>query len=390
MWAWRRSVGVVLVATALAAWAARARAADVAIPATERSVEVHGFVSPGFVFTTGNNYLAKSKESGSFEFSEVGINFTVPLTDKLRTGLQLFSRDLGPAGNYSPRADWYYLDYRVEDWFGIRAGRVKIPFGLYNDSSDVDAARVPILLPQSIYDIANRDLLLAQTGVEVYGRARTRRLGALEYRMYGGTIFIPVGAQTTIRSPISDLHVPYVLGQRLMWETPLEGLRAGGTLQAFRLEAKVPLPDGGGILDFALPAVLWVGSIEYAAHDLLLAAEYSRWVARTESSDPRYVLRAISERAYAMGSYHVTPWFQPGLYYSIFYPDIHFRSGRERVQHDVAGTLRFDINDHWLFKLEGHFMSGTAALASDLNEGQLPSRMTKNWGVFLVKTTAHF
>ena len=60
------------------------------------------------------------------------------------------------------------FDYRFKDWLGIRAGRVKIPFGLYNDSSDVDSARVPILLPQSLYPTLNRDFLLAQTG----GQAR--------------------------------------------------------------------------------------------------------------------------------------------------------------------------------------------------------------------------
>ena len=31
------------------------------------------------------------------------------------------------------------------------------------------------------------------------------------------------------------------------------------------------------------------------------------------------------------------------------------------MQHDVAATLRFDINSHWLVKLEGHYMTGTAA-----------------------------
>jgi hypothetical protein len=103
-----------------------ARAAELAIPSSERRVEVHGFVSPGFILTTKSNYLAKSRR-GSFEFNEVGLNFTVPLTEKLRTGVQLFARDLGPQGNYSPRADWFYLDYRFEDYFGLRAGRARPP-----------------------------------------------------------------------------------------------------------------------------------------------------------------------------------------------------------------------------------------------------------------------
>lgn len=371
--------------------AAPARAADVDVPGTDRTVEVHGFVSPGFIVTTGNNYLARSKR-GSFEFSEVGINFTVPLTDRLRTGVQLFARDLGPQGNYSPKADWYYLDYRFEDWFGLRAGRVKIPFGLYNDSSDIDAARVPVLLPQSIYSLQTRDYLLAQTGVEAYGRVRMRSLGALEYRLYLGTIYLDVATQTTVPTTlVTDLDFPFVAGERLMWETPIEGLRAGGSLQALRLDASFDVPNLGPV-GVGLHGVLWVASVEYSLHDILLAAEYSRWIARTDSTNPVVApsLRNISERTYVMAAYRINDWFHPGVYYSLHYPDVEKRSGRDGVQHDVAATLRFDINDHWLVKLEGHFMSGTAGLAPELNDNVPRDRLERNWGVFLVKTTAHF
>jgi hypothetical protein len=385
MWVRRLLAALLLVACPRAAGAA-----DVAIPTSDRRVEVHGFVSPGFIFTTGNNYLAKSKR-GSFEFTEVGINFTVPITEKLRSGVQLFARDLGTTGNYSPKADWFYLDYRFEDWFGLRAGRVKVPFGLYNDSSDIDAARVPILLPQSIYPIQDRDFLLAQTGGELYGRVKMHGLGALDYRIYGGTIFLEVASQTTVNAQVKNLDVPYVVGQRLIWETPIEGLRAGGSLQALRFDLDVALPNRPP-LALGVPAVLWVGSAEYALHDLLLSAEYSRWIARIESNDPTLVPagRSISERGYVMASYRVNDWLNPGAYYSLYYPDVNRRSGRDAMQHDIAATLRFDINHNWLVKLEGHFMSGTAALNSDLNDGKPLAQLERNWGVFLVKTTAHF
>src|SRR5262245_49671514 len=58
------------------------------------ALQIHGFISPGFMLSTGNNYLAKTRD-GSFEFAETGINFTKPLTDELRLGVQLFARDLG-------------------------------------------------------------------------------------------------------------------------------------------------------------------------------------------------------------------------------------------------------------------------------------------------------
>lgn len=366
-----------------------AGAADIGTPGEPASVAVHGFVSPGFIASTGNNYLANTK-GGTFEFTEVGLNFTVPLTEKLRTGVQFFARDLGRVGNYTARVDWFYLDYRFEDWLGVRAGRVKIPFGLYNDTSDIDAARVPILLPQSIYSLQSRDFLLAQTGVEIYGRINLRSAGALEYRHYVGTIFLDPAAQTSLATRVDDINVPFVVGERLIWETPLEGLRLGGSLQALRLDANLVYKDKP--LAIEIPAVLAVGSVEYQAHDVLLAAEYSRWRVGIESSDPSVVRpgRVVSERGYVMGSVRATRWLSPGLYYSVYFPDVDHRSGRAAMQHDVAATLRADINAHWLVKVEGHYMNGTADVSPALNEGKSRDVLDRSWGLFLAKTTAYF
>jgi hypothetical protein len=131
---------------------AQTAVAQTAVPPEYREplVDVHAFVSQGFIKSTDNEYLAKSRR-GSFEFSEVGVNLTRALGDKLRVGMQLFTRDVGPIGNYGARFDWFGLDYHFFDWLGVRAGRTKLPYGLYNETSDVDAARVPVLLPQSVY-----------------------------------------------------------------------------------------------------------------------------------------------------------------------------------------------------------------------------------------------
>lgn len=363
--------------------------------------EIHGFVSQGFIKSSQHNYLAQS-ERGSFEFAEVGLNFTKQISERLRVGMQLFMRDLGPIGNYKPQFDWFYLDYSFFDWLGLRAGRTKIPFGLYNEINDIDSARVPILLPQSVYPTQNRDYLLAQTGLELYGRVPLSALGDLEYRTYGGTIFFEEDS-----SEIAELDIPYVIGGRLMWETPLEGLRAGGTLQALSLDGDYVLPpaavqgyqeqgilpaDSSGIIPFRIPAVLWVTSLEYAIHDFQFAAEYSRWNVRIRSDYPEIVppSETTNERFYLMASHRVAPWFTPGAYYSVFFPDVEERKGREAQWHDLAVTMRFDLTDYWLFKLEGHYMEGTAGLRSSLNDNTALTDLSSTWGLLLAKTTAYF
>jgi hypothetical protein len=368
----------------------------------EQGVEIHGFVSQGFIKSTSNNYLAES-ERGSFDFTEVGINFTSALSDRLRIGLQLFAHDLGPLGNYKPQFDWFFLDYRFLDELGIRVGRTKLPYGLYNETNDIDAARVPILLPQSVYPVQNRDFLLAQTGAELYGLVPIGGAGELEYRLYGGTIFLDVSDSEEVTS----FEVPYLFGGRLMWMTPADGLQLGASVQTLRVDLEVELepdqiqqlealnavpPGFDGTVSAEVPAVLWVASAEYSAHELLLSAEYSRWRTELESTLPILFPEetTVSERYYVMASYRVAPWFTPGVYYSVLYPDVDERGGRDKKQHDLALSFRYDLNEHWLFKVEGHYMHGTAALNSDLNGGAERNTLRKEWGVLLLKTTAYF
>ncbi len=392
-----------LLAAALAlapcAKASPALAADLGPSDSLASVEVHAFASQGFILTNNNNsYLAADTTHGSFQFSELGVNLTKSLTDRFRVGLQLFAQDLGPTGNYNIKADWFYLDYRFNNWVGVRAGRVKIPFGLYNDSADIDSARVAVLLPQSVYPEENRNYLLAQTGGEVYGYANMHAAGALDYRAYGGTIFLDTTSTTPSPLQIQSFNVPYVVGGRLLWETPLEGLRVGASVQALRLDATIaPTAESPTARPVAanvqIPAVLAVGSAEYVAGDLLLAAEYSRWYISENSSNAAIFPASptvTSERAYAMATYRASRWLQPGVYYSVMFPDVDQRSGRANVQHDVSTTLRFDLNAFWLVKAEAHYMIGTAGLDPTLNGGTPLSALQQSWGVFLLKTTAYF
>jgi hypothetical protein len=373
------------------------------------ALQIHAFVSQGFLITTENNYLARSK-SGSFELTEVGINFTKPLAEDLQVGIQLFARDLGRIGNYDAQLDWFYIDYRWANWLGFRAGRVKVPFGLYNEINDIDAARPFVLLPQSIYPTRQRDYLLAQTGVELYGYVDLRAGGAIDYRLYAGTIFLDeddTEVQPGAPFAIVDLRIPYVVGARVLWETPVTGLRVGGSAQLvmfeldvmFEPQAFMPLQMAGvvpadftGLVETDLPVFLWIGSIEYAVRDLWLAAEYSRWSATLESSHPALLPEddVENERMYAMASYRFLPWLQPGIYYGLYFSDTEDRNRRSTRQHDTAITLRFDVTENWLVKLEAHYMHGTASLESSLNDGAPKSELEPNWFVFLTKTTAYF
>ena len=127
-------------------------------------LQINGFVSQGYMESSGNNFLDSDSEDGTFEINEVGLTFNATVTDKLRIGAQILSRDLGEDGNNDIELDWAFGDYRVTDRFGVRAGKLKLPIGLYNETRDSDFLRPMAFLPQSVYDEMQRGFLSAGYG----------------------------------------------------------------------------------------------------------------------------------------------------------------------------------------------------------------------------------
>jgi hypothetical protein len=370
-------------------------------------VQVHGFVSQGAFLSTGNDYLGHSRR-GTLELFEAGVNLSTEVIDRLRVGVQFFTRDLGPIGDYSAKVDWAYLDYRFSEWLGLRAGRIKLPFGLYNEYSDIDSARLPVLLPQSVYPVRNRDFLLAQTGLSLYGNLRVGEGGGFDYQLALGTIHLDPGGNPTIR----EIDNEYAAAAQLFWR-PITGLRLGAsalqlglvinvtldamTVAALRAMGAVPDDFSGAVsYDFEKLRLL-VGSIEYTAHGWLFAAEYARWRGKVKLTPPVVAVppEMKDERFYGMVAYRLSRWFEAGSYYSVHFVDTSDRRGQgtrfmpahRAYQRDLALSLRFDLNEHWLVKLEGHYLVGTAGLIAAEVTGAPLARV---WSLFLAKTTLTF
>jgi len=97
------------------------------------NLQIHGFASQGVLKTSANNYLSPDSRRGTADFNEFGLNVSDRVTPDLTVGLQLFARDLGNQGNDTLTLDWAYGDYHWRDWLGLRAGKIRLPLGLYNE-----------------------------------------------------------------------------------------------------------------------------------------------------------------------------------------------------------------------------------------------------------------
>jgi len=374
-------------------------------------IEIHGFASEGGFVSTDNDYIGKSSR-GSLELFEAGINFSAEIADRLRVGLQLYGRDIGKFKDLPPRLDWAYLDYRWERWLGLRAGIIKMPWGLYNEYEDIDASRVAILMPQSVYAVRNRSALLAHVGFSVYGNPKIGAAGELEYQAWLGSLDIPDNALNLAGATLDSIDTHYVTGAQLFWHPPVDGLRLGSTyvravidfhvtLDAANIAALIAaglVPPGyNGAFEISqTPDTWWIVSAELARDDWLFAAEYSRTYKHQEASIPQALptIDDDNERFYVLATRRLSRHFEVGAYWSHFYVDpgdrggdntMKFQRRSDAFQRDLAATVRFDVNDHWLWKLEGHFIDGTADL--DPADNASPERY---WGLFLLKTTVTF
>ena len=237
-----------------------------------------------------------------------------------------------------------------------------MPLGFYGDIADIDAARVPVLLPSGVYPAVNRDLLLAQTGGESMATSGGS-LGALDYRAFGGSLQIVLPSQAGAPVQVSDYAVPYVAGGRLLWEAPLDGLRLGVTGAFLRAKSRpfFRAPTRRSMRVRTSTTELHRSStpctICSSRPNLPLHAPCSPRTIRL--CLPNRVL--VSEAGYGLAAYRVRRWLEPGVYYSLAYNNRNLGAEQDdrNVQHDLAGTLRFDINNFWIVKVEGHFMHGT-------------------------------
>ena len=373
-------------------------------------LQLHGFVSEGGFVSTDNEFIGTSSR-GSLKLLEVGVNVTLELLDQLRVGVQLVVRSVGTVSEDAPRLDWAVVDYRLQPWLGLRAGVIKLPLGLYNEYVDIDSARTAILMPQSLYKIRNRDALISHTGFAVYGALSIGDVGALDYQAWLGTLSIPPSALELTTGTLDSVDTKYVTGGQLFWRLPLEGLRVGATYMRAEIDFHVTLdpatitqlivfgavPSGydGKVLVKQRPTGIWVASAEYTVGDWLFAAEYSRWLKHQETSLPDVIatIDEEAERFYGLATYRLTPHYELGIYYSVTVADVDDRGGRsenltedfQAWQRDLAATIRIDINDYWLWKLEGHFIDGVAELQASQNPS--PERY---WGLFLFRTTVTF
>jgi hypothetical protein len=180
------------------------------------NIQIHGYATQGFLYTTNNNILTTHSSDGSPAWTEAVLNIGAQPIPKLRIAVQGRYFLLGNFGN-EITLDWAAADYKADDRFGLRFGKVKTPSGLFNDVQDIDPSYIWSLLPQSIYPISSRNSILAHYGGVAYGTlSEGGKLGKLEYRGWGANGKSPPTMAILWRKRKRGFWRPMALAERPM------------------------------------------------------------------------------------------------------------------------------------------------------------------------------
>ena len=337
----------------------------------EKEVQVHGSVQQGFVFSSGNNFLTMNTRDGSGAMTDGAFNVGSQLSSKLRVGAQVYSRNIGDLGNGALQIDWAYADYKANQKFGVRAGKVKTALGLYNDTQDMEFLHTWALLPQGVYPLDLRSVTIAHIGADAYGKLSLNKAGSLQYTVYGGVI--QDDTRGGYRYGLEDQGMNFQgniaskgIGFDARWSAPVDGLTVGYSLLQAKKDLDITIPSLPMPLHVDVPMARVQALFGELQHDRVrFAAEWRQEATETRLTPAIAPDTTMTSRGwFASGSYRLNDRLELGAYRSNHVPDISL-SADDDTNHirDNAIAARVDLNKFWHVKVEGHFIDGNGNIS---------------------------
>ncbi|MDQ5979670.1 MAG: hypothetical protein QG602_2645 [Verrucomicrobiota bacterium] len=367
------------------------------------NIQIGGFFSQGWIKSSGNNYPVEALD-GTGDFREMAININTTVGSHLRLGAQGFAQSIGNYGNDKVLLDWAVVDYNFRPEFGLRAGRVKFPKGLYGEALDLDMVRPFVFLPMGIYNPVTRDFNASFNGAMVYGSIGAGRAGTFDYKVFFGDI--PMNSDQGVADfftttgiyaapGVQELGMDYTTGAQVFWNTPLSGLRIG---VSYSYLSKVF--GNGKFAYFPAADIKVVGdkysyktvSVEYIRNNWTFAAEWESVgdTFNVTSLGPVQKEVSGSEVWYVSAAYRLNSRFELGTYFSRI-ENANAAANTPSAQRkldDIAISARFDLNENVLFKVEYHEIDGRMGL---FNTPRTPNPIKKDSSSFFAaKTTFSF
>jgi len=365
-------------------------------------LQVHGFLTQNFFHTSDNNVYGHSDDGISPGLTEIGLNLSYQPFDRLTLSAQGLYRRAGHVDGGVVRLDYGVADLNLFNYqngrVGIRGGRIKIPFGLYNETRDVAFTNPTILLPQGIYFDRSRSLLVSADGGSLYADHQTE-YGDFAFKFNLG---MPLGDNEEIRSAILGPNVSGEFEANPAFATQLSYELNGGEYMLAVSYMDLKLKYQPSAIDFVSAGHTTIRpllfSAQYNGERFGMTAEYLyRWN-QYKGYGVGPDLSFISESWYVQGSYWFLPQLQGIVRYDAFVSDTDDRGGRRSVSNGLPNHLayskdwmvglRWNITSSWMVRTEYHRVHGTAWLAHADNPDI--SQTKQDWDLYALQLSYRF
>lgn len=364
-------------------------------------LQIHGFLTQGAFHSSDNNVYGQSDDGISPGLTEIGANISYQPFNNLRFAAQGLYRRAGDVDQNNVRLDYGLVDLTLLEYgsgkIGVRGGRIKTPFGLYNETRDVAFTHPTILLPQGIYFDRSRSLMLSSDGGAFYAEQRTG-FGDFAFKFNVG---IPSNELDEIKNVVlathnarGDFETKPAIAAQLTYE-----FNEGEYILAVSyvdMEFDYFPAFGEKLRQSTTRLRPLLFSAQYNGEKFNLTAEYEyRW---NKFGNFAPEGQFVSESWYVEGSYRILPQLQATVRYDALSMNKDDPGGDAAValkfpRHvafakDWVFGLRWDITSSWMLRGEYHRVHGTAWLSQLDNPD--PFKTVQDWDLYGLQLSFKF
>lgn len=293
-------------------------------------LEIHGYGHQGYLQSNDNAYL-KSDNKGTWDYNALALVFTARIDDKSKIWAQLHNT------SEKSRLDWAYVDFQLTGNLAVRAGQIKMPFGLYNEIRDIKFLQLSTLEPM-LYQKASEMIDESFRGVSAIYDHNVGS-GTLSWDTYLGqeTDWEGTGAETGRKFRL-------IFGGRATYKPAVEGLKFMVSAYNSKVDDTEPLPLASG------NKRVWAVSADYTNNNFDVKAEYGKKKFFDEESKTYYV-----QTGYTLNEY-----WTPFLRYDYIATDLAETNDPARYQKSKVLGLNYKINNNIAVRVENHWNKGYA------------------------------
>lgn len=388
--------------------------------ALDQDWRLHGFASQRLTLTSGdNNFFGDTAGRLSAAYSEVGAGFSWrPDTQWLLSGQAIYRRG-GASEEGRVEPDYLFLEYTPfasqTGSVAVELGKIKVPYGLYNELRDTPMTRPGILPPQSFYLDSLRRFNQSAFGLHLDLKQDWRdETLSLRYSQIKPDVSGDNAYWSFVGNPAlfnGTLHS----GAREASAGQLGIEHDGGRLRALLSHASGPIfyrPNAGdlwsgGRFDFSFTAL----SLQWNGPSLSLSWEKTRNVFKNHFSSasppfpPDVDTKSDGASEYLQAEWRFAPRWIGLLRHDRNYLDKNDRDGAvfaannpgypawSRFAKDWTLGVRYRADAHWLLAAEFHRVHGTSWLppADNLSNGAwAPGNTSEHWNMLLLQASYLF